>query len=66
MIESIVPEIDAALRMIVVEARLATNRTAHASASGAIARVLFPASSEQRAGHAASTVQLPDAEQHWT
>jgi RND family efflux transporter MFP subunit len=45
VIESIVPEIDAALRMVVVEARLAANggRTTTIP-SGAVARVLFPSS----------------------
>jgi RND family efflux transporter MFP subunit len=39
MIERIVPEIDAALRMVVVEARLAENGNAATPAAGAIARV---------------------------
>ena len=51
VIESIVPEIDAALRMVVVEARLAANagRTQTIPA-GAIARVLFSADPNHR-GH---------------
>src|SRR6185295_163213 len=45
VIESIVPEIDAALRMVVVEARLAANGgRPYTIPSGAIARVLFPSS----------------------
>jgi multidrug efflux pump subunit AcrA (membrane-fusion protein) len=49
VVERIVPEIDAALRMVVVEARMAANgdRT-HPIPSGAIARVLFPTDSNDR------------------
>ena len=51
VIESIVPEIDAALRMVVVEARLDANggRT-QTIPSGAIARVLLPPIRTQGAG----------------
>lgn len=42
VVERITPEVDAALRMVVVEARLAGHGS-QAMASGAVARVLFPA-----------------------
>ena len=54
VVERVVPEIDAALRMVVVEARLAADgdRT-RTIPSGAIARVLFPADPRQQGHHPA-------------
>jgi RND family efflux transporter MFP subunit len=46
-IDRIVPEIDAALRMVVVEARLAADERTHTIPSGAVARVQFPADPAQ-------------------
>jgi multidrug resistance efflux pump len=48
VIERIAPEIDAALRMVVVEARLAGAGRTNTIPSGAVARVLLPADSEQQ------------------
>jgi RND family efflux transporter MFP subunit len=55
VIESIGPEIDAALRMVVVEARLSANGgRPHTIPAGAIARVLFPDDLNRQAHHPAN------------
>jgi RND family efflux transporter MFP subunit len=66
VIESIGPEIDAALRMVVVEARLAASGGGtHTIPSGAIARVLFPADPSQRA-HNPAAVNPPVSAREWS
>jgi RND family efflux transporter MFP subunit len=64
VIESITPEIDAALRMVVVEARLAaTGGRTDTIPSGAIARVLVAADAREQTRHAA-TVNPPISAHH--
>jgi RND family efflux transporter MFP subunit len=64
VIASIAPEIDAALRMVVVEARLAaTGGRTHTIPSGAIARVLFAADPNRR-DHSPALASPPISARH--
>ena len=61
VIESIAPEIDAALRMVVVEARLAGAGRTDTIPSGAVARVLLSPDTNQRDQHRALVNPLTSA-----